>query len=117
MLIIRKKQIEILSQFMLKKFKDRMMTHLRRNFPDQTQNIKNTPLQTMIQTGIDKAAVYGVNTEDDVRRYLEYMVMYSPNFDANSETPWGRDILEDKNLNGTEKMNRIDNVTLFSMME
>ena len=116
MMIIREKQIEILSQFMLKQFRNRMMVHLCTCFPENTQNIEDATLQTMIETGLEQAAEYGVTTEDDVRRYLEYVVIHSTNIDTNPEIPWMCEILEDESLNGTEKMNSIDDVTLFSMM-
>lgn len=117
MMVVREKQMNTLSQFMLKQFIRRMTDHLRRCFPENTQDIENATLQTMVKIGIKQAEEYGVTMEGDVRNYLECMIIYSPDFDTNPETPWGADILKDENLNGTEKMDRIDNIALFSRMD
>jgi hypothetical protein len=113
MLKIRKAQVEALSQAMLRQFEDRMVTHLRAACPEQTQDVSEPELRATIRLGVESAAKYEVTDEVDVRRYLECLVLYGPDFDANPRTPWAGQILNDKELTGTEKMNRIDDYVLF----
>lgn len=113
MLIIRKEQLEVLSQYTLGQFENRMVVHLHTNFSGQ---IKENELRTMVQIGIGRAEKYSIIMEDDIRQYLEYMVIYFPDFDTNPKTAWAGEVLRDKNLSGTEKMSKIDNISLFSMM-
>ena len=108
MLVIREEQIEILSQYMLKQFENRMVIHLNKNFPDETQKMSKKELCTLIQTGIKQAEQYEVTLENDVRRYLELMVMYGQHFETNPDMAWASEILNVKKLDGTAKMDLID---------
>lgn len=117
MLVIREEQLNVLKKYMLDQFEDRMLTHLRKNFSEHTKTLDDQYLREMIRFGIERAKKYDVILEDDVRQYLEYMIMYSPNFDQIPETAWAGKILRDNNINGTEKMRQIDNVSLFLFMK
>lgn len=117
MLIIRNEQLDVLKKYMLDQFEDRMFIHLRTNFSEQTKTFDELYLRKMIRFGIDRSKKYDVIAENDIRQYLEYMIMYSPNFDQIPETAWAGEILRDNSLNGTEKMRQIDNVSLFLFMK
>lgn len=108
MLVIRKEQMEVFSRYMLKKFEDRMVIHLQSSFSEPTKGMPETDLRSMIQTATDKAKVYNVTTEDDVQRYLEYMMIYGPKFDTDPKTMWARKILRTEDIDGTEKMELMD---------
>lgn len=108
MLVIREEQMSALSQAMLKQFEDRMVVHLSSDFPTETREISEGELRILIQEGIEQAEQYQIILEDDVRRYLEFMVMYGQNFDTSSNTAWAGKILHTKELDGTAKMDLID---------
>lgn len=113
MLKIRKTQMDSLSEAMLKQFEDRMVIHLRSACPEQTHDIPEPELRVTIRQGIDSAAQYNITSEVDIRRYLECVVVYGPDFDTNPKTAWAGHILNNKQLSGTEKMNRVDEYALF----
>ena len=46
--------------------------------------------------------------EDEVQRYLEYMIIYGVNFDIDSKIPWAGNILDTENVDGSIKMDRLD---------
>lgn len=115
MLKIRKEQMDVMSDYMLIQFEDRMVLHLRSTFPEQTKDTIELDLRAMIEAGIEKADKYDVTDESDVERYLECMVLYGPNFDADSRTSWAGEILRDERLIGTEKMNKINDYELFML--
>lgn len=108
MLIIRKEQMAVLSQYMRRQFEHRLMMHLRTAFPERLQDIPEAELLAMIQGGIDKAAAYGVELEDDVERYVEYMVPYGSDFDTNPQTAWAGEILRTEHLDGSAKIASLD---------
>jgi len=108
MLVIREEQMSALSQAMLKQFEDRMVVHMSNNFQDETREISEGELRALIQEGIEQAEQYQITLEDDVRRYLEFMVMYGQNFDTSPDTAWAGEILHAKELDGTAKMDLID---------
>lgn len=108
MLVIRRQQMEKLSQYMIEQFKDRMVTHLQSTFPDQTREMEERNLRDVIQAGIKKAESYKVVIEDDVQLFLECMITYGADFDINPETAWAGEILQQEDMDGSEKMDRID---------
>ncbi|WP_069472304.1 hypothetical protein [Candidatus Marithrix sp. Canyon 246] len=108
MLTIREEQMDVFSQAMLKPFENSMVVHLNNNFPDETREISEGELRVLIQKGIKQAEQYQITLEDDVRRYLEFMVMYDQNFETNPNTAWASEILHAKELDGTTKMDVID---------
>lgn len=113
MLIIRKEQWDVLSKYMVDQFVDRALAYLQRAFPEQTKDIPEQELRSIIRAGIDKAESYGITDEVDVERFLECMVRYGSDFDTDPETSWAGQILHDESLTGTEKMNQIDDYALF----
>ncbi len=114
MLKLRKEQMKVLGQYTLEQFQNRMVVHLRTNFGEYTKDLEDSELQKKVEQGIKRAEGYSVTREDDIRRFLEYMVLLTTDFDTNPKTAWAGEILEDKKLNGTGKMNHIDDVALFS---
>lgn len=113
MLKIRGTQMKALSEYTLRQFESRMVIHLRANFSEQTKSLSAAELQTTVHLGVGNAAHYNVTAEDDVRRYLEYVVMYGVDFDTNPRRAWAHEILRTQELRGGEKMDRIDEYDLF----
>ena len=107
MLIIREQQIEVLSQYMVERFEIRMFTHFQTTFPDKTKHLETRTLKDFIKTGIEKAKTYKVVIEEDVKLFLECMMNYGVDFDIDVETGWASDILLDKEMDASEKMDRI----------
>lgn len=115
MLTINKQQLNAFSGYMLSQFEQRMIVNFRTNFHNHTEKIEENNMLNMVRDGYNKAHGYNIVTEDDVRRYLEYMVLFSLDFDINPDTEWAREILQDGDLNGTDKMNKIDDIALYSL--
>jgi hypothetical protein len=113
MLTIRREQQQAFTQAALQRFENEMVAHLRASFPDQAGKMEEAELRALIRASIEVAAKYGVNEEFDVRRYLEYVFCYGPDFGLNSRTTWAGEILCNSGLTGAEKMNRIDDCDAF----
>jgi hypothetical protein len=110
---IRREQMDVLAQQSLDQFQAAMLRHLRARFPAQTAGRLDPELRAMVHEGIGRAAVYGITLETDVKRYLEWMVVHGPQFDRDPKTAWAGEILRSDDLNGTEKVDRIDEAELF----
>src|SRR5262245_66148877 len=113
MLKIRKVQMKTLSEYTLGQFEHRMTVHLRTTFPKQTADLQEEELRVKVHIGVARAAQYNVTAEDDVRRYLEYMIMYGADFDTNPQSAWAGGILRTQDISGGEKMDRVDEHDLF----
>lgn len=100
--VIRKKQIEAFSQAAVKGFEDRMVARLYKGYPEQCQELGKASLGELIKYGIKRAAKYDMKTEYAVEKYIELMVIFGRDFDANTELPWAGQILSDKTFKNSK---------------
>jgi hypothetical protein len=81
MLTIRKEQMLALSASMVRSFEERMVAHLAANFPQQFEQLKEAGVQKLVRMGIDKGALYGVNSVRDVTTLVELMIEFGADFE------------------------------------
>lgn len=105
---IRKAQIEKLDAEMMRQFGERMLLHLRLIFHLETCSLSDAELREKICTSIVRAKSYGIIAEHDVRRYLESTALYGWELDTHPQTCWAKEILNNNNLDGEEKMDLIE---------
>jgi hypothetical protein len=117
MLIIRKEQMDVLSNYMLERFVDSASVLLRAAFCDKTKDFTETELRAVIHTGIEKASKYGITIEEDVLRYLEYMLTFGTDFDTNPVTSWARNILRMQNVDSSAKILLLNGYIQTSLKE
>lgn len=113
MIAIRPEQMKTFSEVEIRKFEDRVIVHLQTSFPDQVGGIPEPKLRATIRKSLADASNYNVRDEVDVWRYIEYVVRYGADFDKNPATSWAGEILRNRDLAGTDKMNKIDDHDLF----
>lgn len=109
MLIITDEQMKILSAYMERSFQKRMIEHLRKSYEEKTKGMTDKELNKVVEEGIAKAKGYSVTEEEDIQRYLEYMMKFGKAFDTHPSTSWAGDILRPKHIDGARKMRRIAN--------
>jgi len=117
MLHIRPEQMDALSDYMLWRFKGRMVTHLRKTHSKKLQKVPDGELKAMVETGIERAKKYDVINEGDVQLFIECMVILGPGFDCDKNFPWAGDILSRKDIDGQVKMAQISEYLIFSIPE
>jgi hypothetical protein len=105
MLKIRPEQVEVLRQYMVRQFEERMRIHLWQVFPHELKTVAEMELREHIRLGVEKAMSYQVTKEGDVQRYLECAVVYGWEFDT---TPWARGILCRTDWDGEIKMDKVE---------
>ena len=113
MLHIRKGQMELLKQNELRKFVERVMSHLRNDFTEDVKEMSDEQLREFVETGIKTSKKYDVVNERDIQLYLDCMVIINPEFDRDSKVPWAQKILNKKDIDGRAKMAQISEYLVF----
>ena len=112
MLKISDEQMQHFGTLLRGQFEQRIVKHLRKKFPARTQALSDEKIQGVVQTGIKDAESYGIEYENDIRRFIEYLVIYSTQQSTRKETQWIANVLQQDELDGTAKMDRIDDLEL-----
>jgi len=105
--IINNEQLKVLSDHLLKSFYTDTEQFLRKKFPVSTKTITASEMRSIIEKGIEKAADYNIIERTDTRYFLEYMIKLGIDFDTNPSNQWVDDILNIRNLAGSEKIKRM----------
>jgi hypothetical protein len=108
MLTIRKEQLAVFGPVGQKAFADRMIAHLKKVFPQQSESLGEPKLRETIQYGTQRAAAYKMISEVDVCKYIDLMIFYGRDFDKDPNLPWAQSILQNRALrNPTAKIERL----------
>jgi hypothetical protein len=108
MLTIRKEQMAVFATLGQKAFEDRMLVHLKKVFPEQSQTLGEPKLRETIQYGTQRAAAYKIISECDVCKYTDLMIFYGRDFDKDPNLPWAQTILQNKAIRDpTSKIERL----------
>ena len=108
MLTIRKEQLAAFGPLGEKTFEDRVIAHLKKVFPEQSESLGEPKLRETIQYGTQRAAAYRIISERDVCKYIDLMVLYGSDFDKDPNLPWAQSILQNKGIK--DPTNKIDNL-------
>lgn len=106
MLIIRKEQIKVFQQTVLRNFENNMVQHLRNFTPKHSEALGEDGLRKVIRRGIKRAETYGFTDRGPVRFYIELMFMLGSDFDTDCQFPWASQILTDPEI--VEQTERAD---------
>ena len=112
---IAKEQLQALSAAVEQSFISRTVHHLRDGFPSELEahGLRGPALEALVEWGVAEAAAFGITQEDDVRLYLECMLLFSPRFSSDPRLPWATEILRREDLSGTDKMDIIHDYLVF----
>ena len=106
---IRKEQMTVFTEQQEKIFRGRLEEILLQDYPDDCEELGDD-LGIVIDLGLKQARSYGIIREKDIGLYFDVMFCLAYNFDTNPDYPWARQILEDGNLSGTQKVERVAKV-------
>ncbi len=113
MLSIRPEQDKVLQDYMFAQFRANMLRHLRSRFSSQTAGVTEPELVDLIVRGCAAAKRYNILGKEDIRRFLECLVVHGANFAETKD--WARSLLLRNDLSGREKMDQIANYEVFSL--
>jgi hypothetical protein len=108
MLTIRKEQLAVFGPLGKKAFEDRVLAHLKKVFPEQSESLGEPKLRETIQYGTQRAAAYRITSERDVCKYIDLMVVCGRDFDKDPAHPWAQSILQNESIrNPSSKIERL----------
>ncbi|MDJ0819196.1 MAG: hypothetical protein QNJ58_23505 [Desulfobacterales bacterium] len=113
MLVIRKAQIDGMSEYMLDRFVTKMVVHLRTNYPEKTTERNDENLKKFIRDSVDRAHSFNIRADDNLETFIEHTVLHGLDFFEKDAFKWAKAILEDEMVNETEKMNGIIEQQIF----
>ena len=96
MLALRAPQMAAFSLAEVQKFEDWMITHIRQFFSKQCAALKEPELRDLIQYGIKRAASHGIVSERDVCKFIDLIIVFGRDFDADKQRPWASQILANR---------------------
>ena len=97
---------------MQRRFEVGMESYLRSAYADKLESKTSEDVQNLIRQGITRSEHYGIVIENDVSRYIAFMVTYGTEFDC--AEAWVAEILQTPGINGTQKMDRIQEYDMLS---
>jgi hypothetical protein len=114
MLTIRKEQLKVFSKNEADKFEDRVVVHLRKIFPEQSEALGEEKLAELIQYGVKRARAYEIVAQRDVCKYIDLMMIFGRDFDVDPKLSWAAATLHEEFLEGhpTEKIQRLCGVAM-----
>jgi hypothetical protein len=107
MLKIRKEQMEIFGELMLRKFEDYMVVHIQDDFAEQVKETPEDALRATIQKGLSKTERYNIKIEYNIERYIDLMFILGEDFDTAEKTQWAGELLRNEQMSALERINRI----------
>jgi hypothetical protein len=106
MLVIRKEQLDVLTQSLMQGFEDEMVEHLAEFSPPLFKAIKEEQMRKVVRFGFEKCDKYGFTLRGPMRLYLEMMLLFGSHFDTDPQYPWAAEILFDRH--SVAQMQRAD---------
>jgi hypothetical protein len=109
MLTIRKQQMDVLREAVLRLFHDRMAAHVQARFPTASIAAPDRVLD-FIRESVELGKTFGIENQYDLRRFIEFRAEYGQHFHL---LDWASKILNDRTLSGCGKMEQIDDYSLY----
>lgn len=107
MLVIRSAQMEALARAAIEPFVENVMGHLRRVWPEECAAMGEEGLERFVHHGMERGGRYGIETEYDVGRYCDLMLLLHRDFDDDPNLPWASDTLASGDLDGRMKVDQL----------
>lgn len=108
---IREEQMELFQDRGEREFESRMAKHVELQFPEEHQAMVHTAgpesVGKLIQAAIERAADYGITSEQAVAGLINLDVLYGTGFESTPGMEWSKEILEDTELEDITRINMI----------
>jgi hypothetical protein len=107
-LVIGGAQIRALEEAQVERFMHRLAKHLRQSFGDELNHRSDEELLAAARRFCDTAKLFGIELQDDLRRYAEFSVKYGHRMHGDRRYPWIGRVLTSNDISGTAKMDMLD---------
>jgi hypothetical protein len=95
---IRTAQVEVLERSVREAFENELITHLQAFAPGHYRFLGKGVFRRIVQSGIERAARYGLTNRGPIRFYIELMFMFGSEFDSDPWLPWAGGCLNDDSI-------------------
>jgi hypothetical protein len=106
-LVIRHAQMDALARSAMEPFVENVIAHLRRVWPEECAAMGDEGLEAFVARGMARCERYGIETEYDVGRFCDLMLLLTPDFDEDPNIPWAQDILTSPGFDGRVKVDEL----------
>ncbi len=105
MFILRKAQVQVLARVARGCYVERLSAYLAAEYPEPCARLGGeAERRAFIEHGIDRARPYRIESERDVRGYVECMLLLGRDFDKDPKLPWAGKVLGDEKTNAGAKI-------------
>ncbi len=94
-MLVRAEQVNALSEVRRRSFEERVAAHLHRCFGRWCADVGEETVNQTIRDGVSHASAHGIESERDVCKYIDLMVVLGRDFDLGTSHPWVIPILHD----------------------
>jgi hypothetical protein len=88
MLTIRKEQMAVFNEAVVRKFEDEMAEHCHAFAPQLCEEAGCANVATAVRKGLKNAERYGFSMRGPLRFYIEMMLTFGSDFDTDPQLPW-----------------------------
>ena len=108
MLVIGGGQIRALEEAQIERFMYWLSKHLRHSFGDELNHRSDEDLLAAVRHFCDTAKLFGIELQDDLRRYAELSIKYGDRMYEDPRHPRIGRVLTSNGISGTAKMDMLD---------
>ncbi|RJQ83893.1 MAG: hypothetical protein C4519_06080 [Desulfobacteraceae bacterium] len=112
MLVIRQDQYEAFRALVFNRYVSDLKIHLQDSFTEQINKLGDLDVEVFIREKIEVAESFSIVNGDDIRRFVESCLDLGPLF--YEQFDWVREIVTDGELDGEQKMELIDEGSVFA---
>jgi hypothetical protein len=107
MIVIRREQMKAFEQYVLEGYIERCAARIAVDFPERSAALGDQGTVDLVRAGVARAALYRVESEGAVDRFIDLMVAIAPDFESDPRCAFAKHILDDDGLDDTFKMDLI----------
>lgn len=107
MLKLRKEHLEAFEAQAISLFANRVLAHVKAVWPEESAELEDSVLRSLVQTAVQRAGMLGLSSEYDIVRFVDLGFILAADFETNPLSMWVRGILVDKTLLPAARLDRI----------
>lgn len=97
-LVIRHSQMEAFRFSLLGEFRQWMVLHIQKHFPERTVGWSDEVLRAFVDEGVRHALSYGILAETALCKFIDVRVLLGSTFDKDPAYPWAARTLHDESI-------------------
>jgi hypothetical protein len=96
--------MRVLVELQRRDFEARTVAYVHETLAELTDHLTDEEVGMTVASAIDQAIAYGLGSELDLVRYVNFAVLLGPDFETREEWGWIQAILTDSSIAPTDRM-------------